>query len=460
MNYLCIFLTLTIVNARRGTRRRPVPSSPTGKLGISYEPGKMRFDDISGIYLARGLKARVLATTGQRVQYSNGTFSQEPFHVNPDAGGCFDATDGSGGWYYMSNAEDYGTYRKPGGGVGRLSFDRDGNLIDYKMVLTGTRMNCGAGFTPWDTYITCEEFKQGKDAGQCWEVHPEELWPSRPTKMGGAGAKFESAAFDDQYFPQKLSGYVTTDNYDGAVHKYTPSDTVLQAALRDNDYSKVLHSEGGILEYLVLDPTSQTFSWTPDRSVGEASATEHFPNTEGIDAHDGFLYIVSKKLKELFVLDLDAFTYTSSSTTSGAFDGQPDQIIRLIPENNSFDKENSRLQNEDGLLYFVEDGGDNAAGVFARSTSSDFSSSSISSSGSSDEEQEERYFTIAEGGPNNSNEATGLAFCDNGRRMMFAFQDEGILFEVSRDDGMPFYGSTVDIHYHEEVHWPDSIEEE
>lgn len=148
------------------------------------------------------------------------------------------------------------------------------------------------------------------------------------------------------------------------------------------------------------------------------------------------------------MLDLDAFTYTSSSTTSGAFDGQPDQIIRLIPENKSFDKENSRLQNEDGLLYFVEDGGDNAAGVFARSTSSDFSSSSISSSGSSDEEQEERYFTIAEGGPNNSNEATGLAFCDNGRRMMFAFQDEGILFEVSRDDGKPFYGSTLDIHYH------------
>lgn len=41
-----------------------------------------------------------------------------------------------------------------------------------------------------------------------------------------------------------------------------------------------------------------------------------------------------------------------------------------------------------------------------------------------------KYLTIAEGGDSNSDESTGLAFCDKGRRMIFAFQDEGKVFEV------------------------------
>lgn len=87
-------------------------------------------------------------------------------------------------------------------------------------------------------------------------------------------------------------------------------------------------------------------------------------------------------------------------------------------------------QIHDDLLYFLEDGGSRPAGVFARDRSA------------------KKYFTILEGGPNRSDESTGLAFCDNGKRMMVAFQDEGVIYEIIREDELPFYGATVNIKYH------------
>lgn len=402
----------------------------------TYHPGEMWYDATLGIYLSTGLKGRVLAHSKKRVVYDDGSESEIKFHINPDAGACFDATDGSGGWYYMSNSEVKNEDDDDGvgkGGVGRIGFDRNGNILDYRMMLENTHMNCGAGSTPWNTFISCEEFKYG----QCWEVHPQGKWPARVTKMGGEeGDRFESAAFDDRDF-LSLKGFITTDSKKGAVRRYSPTRDVLEAALREGDFSDVLHSEGGTLEFLVLSPETNTFRWTADKEEGEESARLFFSNTEGVDAHDGLLYIVSKKIRSLFVLDLDHGTYTNSSTVSGPFAGQPDQIVRLIPELNSFDGENSKLQNEDGLLYFLEDGGGGPAGVFAWDKTG------------------KRFFTIAEGGADKSNETTGLAFCDRGRRMIFAFQDEGVVFELSREDGQSFHGSHVDVHYHDMSHWPE-----
>lgn len=60
-------------------------------------------------------------------------------------------------------------------------------------------------------------------------------------------------------------------------------------------------------------------------------------------------------------------------------------------------------------------------------------------------------YTIVKGGPGFTDETTGLAFCDDNKRMMFAFQDEGKLYELRREDNLPFYGNTVDVKYHQRV---------
>jgi hypothetical protein len=83
------------------------------------------------------------------------------------------------------------------------------------------------------------------------------------------------------------------------------------------------------------------FSWTTNRDGAEI----FYPNSEGIDVAEHELFFVCKLFKTMHVLHLDVLTYTKSRTRSALFDGQPDQLQRILG-NDSND-----------LLYFTEDGG-------------------------------------------------------------------------------------------------------
>jgi len=43
---------------------------------------------------------------------------------------------------------------------------------------------------------------------------------------------------------------------------------------------------------------------------------------------------------------------------------------------------------------------------------------------------------------------TGLAFSPDARHLYFAMQDAGKIFDVTRTDGLPFNGKTLNIKYH------------
>lgn len=138
--------------------------------------------------LSSGLRAKIIATSGLKVQYHNGDESDEAFHGRPDFGGTFvDQREGNqGGWVYVSNSE------LDNGGVGGITFDQDGNVIDYKMLLTGTHQNCGGGKTPFGTWVTCEEIPNGN----LYQVDPmDRVRPQRLT-LGQDGGRFESFAYD------------------------------------------------------------------------------------------------------------------------------------------------------------------------------------------------------------------------------------------------------------------------
>ena len=57
-------------------------------------------------------------------------------------------------WYYVSNSEeDYSSNSStPRGGVGRLTFNSNGDVIDYEMIVENTSDNCGGGKTYWNTW--------------------------------------------------------------------------------------------------------------------------------------------------------------------------------------------------------------------------------------------------------------------------------------------------------------------
>lgn len=139
---------------------------------------------------------------------------------------------------------------------------------------------------------------------------------------------------------------------------------------------------------------------------------------EGIDVVGGQLYFVSKEFRTMFVLDLVKNTYSNQTTRDAPLlDGQPDQIERL------FDPVDDKKSD----LYFTQDGG-RYAGI-----------SAMNSAG--------QCFTVLES-HEYSDETTGLAFSPDGYHLYFAFQDEGLLFDVTRVDGLPFHEQTLDIKYH------------
>ena len=134
----------------------PIHLSPTNAPtpAVLYRPGNLTTTKL-GLLLSEGLDVRLIAETGSKVAYVNGKQSKEKFHGQPDAGETFVDTrpENPGGWIYVSNSE---MAEVRAGGVGALTFNKDGNIIDYSMVLEGTSMNCGGGRTPWNTWVSCE----------------------------------------------------------------------------------------------------------------------------------------------------------------------------------------------------------------------------------------------------------------------------------------------------------------
>ena len=172
-----------------------------------------------------------------------------------------------------------------------------------------------------------------------YQVDPTGERAAEIMTIGKSGGAFESFAFDirDQSAPHF---FITEDSPYGALRRFTPENP---------DWSpekqwEILHGPGEE-DYLVLWPDrtgkAGTFSWTKNYYLAILSAEEIYPNTEGIDCYGDQLFFVSKVKKEIFTLNLNDFTWHSTSTVSGLFDGQPDQMQRLLGDTRD-------------LLYFTE----------------------------------------------------------------------------------------------------------
>ena len=127
--------------------------------------------------------------------------------------------------------------------------------------------------------------------------------------------------------------------------------------------------------------------------------------------------MTAKRDHLLFILDLDAMTFVQSSTVTGAFNSQPDQVARILDNN--------------GILYFCEDGSEHA-GVHGRDSNGKF------------------YTILQAANSAMSGETTGLAFSPDNKSMYVSYQSPGKIVEVRRTDGCPFNGRRLDIKYHED----------
>lgn len=388
-----------------------------GLGSITYRPGDFSQGKRSrdgNLDLSNGLDAVAIAHAGKSLVYANGGSSSARFHKNPDGAAVF--KKGNGGWYYVSNAEN----SSPGsgwsdGGVGSIEFDSKGKVVRYKKVANSLRQNCGGGRTPWNSWVTCEEI----DNGKVHQIDPSGGKAPSKTDMGSMG-HYESFAYDDRKDAKRPTFYVTRDSDRGSLTRFTPNDRGMECYNKPNDSDRWCTLNHGTRDYLLISGGPKgTFKWTKDEGAARDNAERYYPNSEGIDIADGMLFTTSKKLKRLMILNLRTMTYTYESTNTGAFNEQPDQVARLV-------------KNDDkSILYFCEDGGKGSSspGVFGRSSNG-------------------KYFTILRGRFPKADETTGLAFSPDGYHMYVTFQKVGIVYDVWRSDNLPFSGAMLDIKYH------------
>ena len=339
------------------------------------------------------------------MKYHNGEESDAKFHDWPDGGDVFVDTrsENQGGWIYVSNSEEDVEGK---GGVGALTFDVQGNVIDYKMVLTGTTMNFIGGATHFGGWISCEESFVSR-AGRCWLTDPTGNIQAKPISLGAEGGIFEAFAYDirdksDAHF------FITEDDYHGCMQRWTPESPDW------NDPWEILLGTG-TTDSNLNDHSKGIFTWTTNKNQARLNAASYYPNSEGIAVSGNTLYFVCKRFNHLYELDLDKLTYTRESTQA-MFDGGPDQIKKVLNENGEF-----------AMLYFTEDGGEKA-GIHARDSNG-------------------VVHTILEG--LYEPETTGLSFSPDGKRMYFAFQEDGFLFEIQRLDQQSFHATTLNVKRHQ-----------
>jgi uncharacterized protein len=221
---------------------------------------------------------------------------------------------------YVSNAE------LPQGGVGAIRFGPDGAVEDAYPILSGTRVNCAGGPTPWGTWLSCEEYARGR----VWECDPQRAGQGVARPAMGAFSH-EAAAVD----PQTGWVYLTEDDGDDSrFYRFRP--------VRLGDLSE------GVLEAAFVGPDGRV-AWTPCSPMRphRGADSSAFARGEGAWYSAGRIYFCTTSDHRVWELDpaADALRVIYDAATLGA-----DAPLR--------EPDNVTVHAPSGDIYVAEDADD------------------------------------------------------------------------------------------------------
>jgi secreted PhoX family phosphatase len=246
--------------------------------------GPLQPADANGIMLPEGFSSRVIAQGGQLVP---GTSYE--WHIFSDGQATYSTEDG--GFILVSNSEnppDLGV-NAPGspGGASAIRFAADGSITDAYRILSGTRVNCAGGATPWGTWLSCEEHSTGQ------------VWECDPTGQATAVARPAMGIFDHEAVAVDPDGrriYLSEDNGSGGFYRFTP-ETYPDLSAGTLEVAKV--GEDGVAEWArVPDPSGES---APTREQVEGMT--EFKRGEGIWFDAGTVYLCTTSDHKIHTYD-------------------------------------------------------------------------------------------------------------------------------------------------------------